>query len=172
MPELQIRPLVADDWSSVHKIYCDGISTGNATFEASPPDWEHFDAGKLTAGRLVAIDRPTGMIIGWTALAPISARAVYRGVAEHSIYIAAGARGCGVGRQLLTSMIIAADRAGIWTIQSSIFPENSVSLRLHQAVGFRTVGRRERIARMTHGPWAGRWRDTILIERRSTSTGR
>ncbi|WP_368499937.1 N-acetyltransferase family protein [Herbiconiux sp. A18JL235] len=162
-----IRPMTAADWPAVEAIYRAGIATGNATFEAEPPSWEHFDAGKLHAGRLVAT-AGTGAVLGWVAASPVSAREVYRGVVEHSVYVAPAASGKGVGRQLVDAFISAAEGAGIWTIQSSIFPENTASLALHDRAGFRRIGTRERIALMTYGPWAGQWRDTILIERRST----
>ena len=165
-----IRPLTSDDWPGVHQIYTEGIATGNATFEAEPPDWERFDGSKHTYGRLVAVDQ-SKTILGWTAVAPTSTRHVYRGVVEHSVYVARGAQGHGVGRLLLHAMAEACEAAGAWTIQSAIFPENAASLALHQAVGFRVVGRRERIAQMTYGPWAGQWRDTIVIERRSQQAG-
>lgn len=167
LPAALIRPMAAADWPDVRRIYAAGIATGNATFESQPPDWDRFDTDRLTAGRLVAIDE-SQTVIGWVALSPTSSRPVYRGVVEHSVYIDERARGRGVGRRLLTAMIEAADNAGIWTIQSSIFAENTASLTLHATLGFRTVGRRERIAEMSHGPWAGQWRDTILIERRSS----
>ena len=159
-----IRPMLSEDWAAVETIYRDGIATGHATFEAEPPTWEAFDAGKLDVGRLVAVDRE--QILGWAALSKVSARPVYRGVVEHSVYIAATARGRGVGSRLLAALIAAADDADLWMIQSSIFPENTASLALHDRAGFRRVGTRERIAQMTYGPEAGRWRDTILIERR------
>ncbi|AYG05321.1 N-acetyltransferase family protein [Gryllotalpicola protaetiae] len=156
--------MTAADWPAVHAIYAEGIATGNATFESEPPAWEKFDSGKLPAPRLVAdLD---GEIVGWVAASPTSARAVYRGVVEHSVYVSAPARGNGIGGALLDAFIEAADAAGIWTIQSSIFPENTASLALHASRGFRTVGTRERIAQMGYGPWEGYWRDTVLIERR------
>ncbi|MGK9148488.1 GNAT family N-acetyltransferase [Plantibacter flavus] len=163
-----VRSLVAADWSSVEAIYREGIAIGNATFEAEPPSWEQFDAGKLTIGRLVAVHE-SGTVLGWVAASPVSAREVYRGVVEHSVYVASAAAGRGVGTQLLAGFIDAAEAAGIWTIQSSVFPENTASLALHDKAGFRIVGRRERIARMSYGPWAGHWRDTVLIERRASS---
>ena len=159
-----IRPMTPEDWAAVETIYREGIATGHATFETEPPTWEAFDAGKLDVGRLVAVDRE--QILGWAALSKVSTRPVYRGVVEHSVYIAAAARGRGVGSTLLAALIAAADDADLWTIQSSIFPENTASLALHDRAGFRRVGIRERIAQMTYGPEAGRWRDTILIERR------
>ncbi|WP_203136501.1 GNAT family N-acetyltransferase [Microbacterium sp. JZ31] len=153
------------DWPIVERIYREGIDTGEATFETEPPSWKAFDAGRLPKPRLVAVDE-TDRILGWAAASQVSVRAVYRGVIEHSIYIAAEARGRGVGRILLEAFVEAADEAGFWTIQSSIFPENVASLRLHEAAGFREVGRRERIAQAQLGPRAGEWRDTVLIERR------
>lgn len=162
--------MTGDDWPSVRRIYTEGIATGNATFEAEPPDWERFDSGKLAYGRLVAVDQDQ-TIIGWAAVAPTSTRDAYRGVVEHSVYVAGSAQGRGVGRLVLQAMIKECEAAGAWTIQSAIFPENTASLALHQSVGFRVVGRRERIARMAHGPWAGQWRDTIVIERRSRHAG-
>ncbi len=157
--------MTAADWPIVERIYREGIDTGEATFETEPPSWPTFDSGKLPEPRLVAVDE-AGHILGWAAASRVSARAVYRGVIEHSIYIAAEARGRGVGHLLLADFLAAADEAGFWTIQASIFPENVASLRLHAAAGFREVGRRERIARAQLGPQAGRWRDTVLIERR------
>ncbi|MGY4856329.1 N-acetyltransferase family protein [Cryobacterium sp. AP23] len=156
----------ARDWPAVETIYREGIDSGNATFEATPPSWDSFDAGKLEVGRLVAIDE-ADTVLGWIAASPVSARETYRGVVEHSVYVAAESAGSGVGKQLLNGFIQAAEMAGIWTIQSSIFPENPASLALHENAGFRTVGRRERIALMTYGPWEGQWRDTILVERRA-----
>jgi len=159
-----VRAMLPEDWEQVEAIYREGIATGHATFEAEPPTWEAFDAEKLDVGRLVAVDGD--LFLGWTALSSVSARPVYRGVVEHSLYIAAAARGQGIGTLLLGALLIAADEAGLWTIQSSIFPENTASLALHDRAGFRRVGTRERIAQMTYGPAAGAWRDTILIERR------
>jgi L-amino acid N-acyltransferase YncA len=153
------------DWASVESIYREGIATGNATFEAEPPTWPAFDSGKLDWGRLVAEDA-AGAIIGWVAAASVSSREVYRGVVEHSVYVAGHARGQGAGAALLDAFLTAADDAGVWTVQSSIFPENRASLALHDRAGFRRVGHRERIALMTYGPWSGQWRDTVLVERR------
>lgn len=162
---ISVRPMSAADWPSVESIYREGIATGEATFETETPSWQAFDAGKLPSPRLVAVDED-GTVLGWAAASPVSSRAAYRGVIEHSVYVAEAARGRGVGRVLLEAFVAAADEAGYWTIQSSIFPENVASLRLHAASGFREVGRRERIARSQLGPNAGRWRDTVFIERR------
>ena len=165
MIRVGIRPMTPADWPAVEHIYREGIATGHATFEAEPPDWDGFDSGKLPDLRLVATDTD-GLVVGWAAASPVSSRPVYRGVVEHSIYIADAAREQRAGAALLEAFIAAADTAGIWTIQSSIFPENTASLRLHDRHGFRTVGTRERIALMGYGPLAGTWRDTVLIERR------
>jgi len=165
MSGVLIRAMTATDWTAVESIYREGIATGNATFEAEPPTWAAFDSGKLVLGRLVAEDA-AGFVIGWVAASPVSSREVYRGVVEHSVYVANKARGRGAGAALLDAFLRAADSAGVWTVQSSIFPENPASLALHDRAGFRRVGHRERIALMTYGPWAGQWRDTILVERR------
>ncbi len=163
--DVRIRPMRANDWAAVEAIYRAGIATGNATFEAEPPSWGQFDAGKLDVGRLVAVD-DRDVISGWVAASPVSTREVYRGVVEHSVYVDPAAAGRGVGRRLVEAFLSAVQDAGVWTIQSSIFPENAASLALHDRAGFRRVGTRERIALMTYGPWAGRWRDTVLIEYR------
>ena len=166
-----IRGMDAADWPAVERIFAEGIAGGEATFEIETPPWESFDSGKLATPRLVAEDPSTG-VVGWVAASVVSSRAVYRGVVEHSVYVSDDARGRGVGAALLDAFVTAADEAGIWTIQSSVFPENVASLRLHERAGFRVVGRRERIARSRLGPHAGQWRDTILIERRSLVSGR
>ncbi len=149
-----------DDWPAVEAIYAAGIATGDATFETSPPSWEEFDRARLREHRLVAVEG--GEIVGWAALAPTSARDCYAGVVEHSVYVAENARGRGAGRALMEALVAGADGAGLWTIQTSIFPENAASVALHERLGFRIVGRRERIARL-----GGVWRDTVLLERRS-----
>ena len=164
-----VRPLKAADWPSVEAIYAEGIATGQATFETAPPTWESFDSSRLAALRFVTVDE--NGILGWAAASPTSSRPVYRGVVEHSVYVGSAARGRGLGHLLLGALIDAAEAEGIWTIQSGVFPENAHSLALHAAHGFRIVGRRERVAKMSYGPLAGVWRDTILIERRSDSVG-
>ena len=161
---VEIRPLTPADWPAVERIYAEGIATGNATFETAPPTWEEFDAGRLPGHRLVAVE--DGRVVGWAALSPTSKRECYAGVAEHSVYVTEDARGRGTGRALLGALVAGADAAGVWTIQTSIFPENEVSLALHERAGFRVVGRRERIAKLD-----GEWRDTLLIERRSPLVG-
>lgn len=167
---IRIRPMTPADWPKVEAIFAAGIAAGEATFETATPTWEQFDAGRIRDARLVAVD-DAGTVIGWAAASPVSRRAVYRGVIEHSVYIDPDHHGEGLGRRLLDAFIDAAEEAGYWTIQASIFPENTVSLRLHERAGFRIVGRRERIARSQRGPHAGRWRDTILVERRSVRKG-
>jgi phosphinothricin acetyltransferase len=157
------------DWPAVRRIYQEGIDTGHATFESAAPDWSSFDGSRLHAHRFVAETAQHG-VAGWAAVSAVSSREVYAGVVEHSVYVAAEARGLGLGRALLQALIDSTEAAGIWTIQSTIFPENGPSLLIHQAAGFRMVGRRDRIARMAHGPAAGQWRDTLLFERRSTRT--
>ena len=146
--------------AQVLEIYRLGIATGHATFETEPPSWPAFTAGRLPAHRFVALDGDR--VLGWTACSAVSDRCVYSGVVEHSVYVHPGARGRGVGRALLRALIDSTERAGIWTIQSGVFPENTASLALHHACGFRTVGTRERVGRH-HGAW----RDVILLERRS-----
>lgn len=148
------------DWSTVRDIYRQGIESGNATFELETPDWERWHNGHLTSPRLIA--RDDFHILGWAALSPISSRSVYRGVAEVSVYVAAEARGSGVGTALLKYLIAASEHAGIWTLQAGIFPENQVSIGIHLRCGFRKVGRRERM-----GELQGVWRDVVLLERRS-----
>jgi L-amino acid N-acyltransferase YncA len=165
--EVRIEPLLPADWPAVAAIYAEGIATGNATFETEVPSWERWDASHLAGHRLVARAGPAGRILAWAALAPVSDRCAYAGVAENSIYVADAARGLGVGRRLLTAIVEGAERAGIWTVQTGIFPENEVSLALHRRCGFRVVGVRERV-----GQLHGRWRDVVFLERRSTVAGR
>jgi L-amino acid N-acyltransferase YncA len=160
-----IRPMTAADWPAVAAIYAEGIATGQATFETEVPAWERWDTGHLPEHRLVAVDAD-GVVLGWAALAPISSRAVYAGVVENSVYVAAAARGHGIGRALLRRLVESTEQAGIWTLQTGIFPENTASLALHESVGFRLVGRRERI-----GQQHGRWRDVLFLERRSSVAG-
>ncbi|AEE47757.1 GNAT family N-acetyltransferase [Cellulomonas fimi] len=159
-------PLRAEHWPDVARIYAAGIATGHATFAADVPTWEAFDAGRLADHRFVAL-ADDGTVLGWVAASPVSDRCVYSGVVEHSVYVDDAARGRGVGRALLDALLASTDAAGVWTVQSGVFPENAASLALHAAAGFRAVGTRERLGRMTHGPLAGQWRDVVLLERRS-----
>ncbi|MYS17703.1 GNAT family N-acetyltransferase [Streptomyces sp. SID4982] len=151
--------------AQVLEIYRLGIDGGDATFETAPPTWDQFDAAKLPGHRHVALD-DTGTVLGWVAVVPVSDGCAYAGVVEHSVYVRPGARGRGIAAALLRELITSTEGAGIWTIQSGVFPENSASLALHRSAGFRVIGTRERIGRL-HGVW----RDVILIERRSPSAG-
>lgn len=168
MSDFDIRKLTPTDWESVERIFAEGIATGHATFEAEPPSWQRFNDGKVEHSRLVAVD-PSGEILGWVAASPVSSRPVYSGVVEHSVYVSNTARGRGVGAALLDAFLVSAEANGVWTVQSSIFPENTASLTLHARFGFVEVGRRDRIAKMTYGPLAGQWRDTLLLERRKAN---
>jgi L-amino acid N-acyltransferase YncA len=160
----EILPLTADHWPGVKAIVEDGIAMGDATFETATPGWAAWDRDHLPDHRLVAaLD---GQVVGWAALSPVSERCVYAGVAEDSVYVAAAATGRGVGRALLERLVAGADAAGIWTVQAGIFPENQASLALHRRCGFRTVGVRERLGKL-----GGRWRDVVLLERRSPLVG-
>lgn len=165
-----LRAMEPDDAEAVLAIYGEGIATGHATFQETVPDFQVWDRAHLSAPRLVA--ECGGRVAGWAALAPVSARPVYRGVAEVSVYVAEAARGRGVGDRLMAGLVERAEALGFWTLQAGIFPENTSSLELHRRHGFRAVGVRERIGRMTFGPMAGRWRDVVLLERRSTVAGR
>ena len=162
---MNLLPLTADHWPAVRAIYAEGMATGTATFATEPPAWEAWDTSHLPACRLVAADE-AATVLGWAALSPVSSRCVYAGVAEVSVYVAAAARGRGVGLALMKALVAESERNGLWTLQAGIFPENTASLRLHEAVGFRQVGRRERI-----GQLRGVWHDTLLLERRSAMVG-
>lgn len=163
-PSVTVDAMAASDWPDVSAIYLEGIATGNATFETLAPNWEQWDRAHLPVGRLVA--RSGRTISGWVALSKVSQRSCYAGVAEMSVYVATWARSQGVGDALMKAAIIASEAAGIWTLQGTVFPENKASLRLCAANGFREVGRRERI-----GKRKGKWRDTVLVERRSKVVG-
>ena len=148
------------DWEQVRSIYLEGLAGGNSTFETEAPSWERWDEGHHQFARLVARDGEK--ILGWAALSPVSKRVVYRGVAEVTVYVSESARGQGIGRALLEALIDESERNAVWTLQASIFPENTASVQLHLRCGFREVGRRERIAMLNSV-----WRDTLLFERRS-----
>lgn len=158
------RPMRPEDWPAVAAVYAEGIATGNATFETDVPAYEQWDGGHLAGHRFVA--ELDGTVVGWVAASPVSTRCAYAGVAEHSVYVAGSARGRGVGRLLLAALIDSTERGGIWTLQTGIFPENEPSLALHRSAGFRVLGVRERPGRL-----AGRWRDVVVLERRSTVAG-
>jgi L-amino acid N-acyltransferase YncA len=158
--DLEVRAMRPDDWPQVVDIYEAGIATGDATFETEAPPWDSWDGGHLPQPRLVA--SRAGAVVGWAALSPVSERCVYQGVAEVSVYVDPETAGQGVGRALLGALVDASESAGIWTLQTGIFPENTASLALHQGCGFRIVGRREKIGQM-----GDRWRDVVFLERRS-----
>ena len=161
---MQITTLLPAHWDSVKKIYEEGISTGNATFQTSAPSWDEWDAAHSAKARLIVIDNDE--ILGWAAITPVSGRCVYAGVGEVSVYISSQARGRGIGKHLLQALITESEKENFWTLQAGIFPENKASLAIHSACGFRIIGTRERIGKMN-----GVWRDTVLLERRSNKTG-
>jgi phosphinothricin acetyltransferase len=161
---VSVEKMLPAHWPEVRAVYLEGVATGDATFETEAPDWERWDASHLRACRLVAL---TGdRVAGWAALSPVSTRRVYAGVAEVSVYVGAEFRGRGLGRLLLSALVGESESEGIWTLQAGIFPENGASVALHRSCGFREVGRRERVGKLR-----GRWRDTILLERRSQTVG-
>jgi phosphinothricin acetyltransferase len=162
--QIVIEAMRPEDWDQIREIYLQGIATGNATFEISAPDFTAWDKAHFPFARLVA--RTGDTIAGWAAVSPVSERCCYAGVADLSVYVAADNRGGGTGRKLLRALIDESERNGIWTLQAGIFPENAASLAVHRQCGFREVGRRQRIGKL-HGVW----RDTILLERRSTKVG-
>jgi L-amino acid N-acyltransferase YncA len=159
---VEIRAMRTEDADAVLAIYQAGLDGGQAGFETTAPTWDRFDAGKLPDHRHVATEPASGGLLGWVAASAVSARPVYAGVVEHSVYVDPAAQGRGVGRRLLQALVDSTEAAGVWTIQSGVFPENTASLALHEAAGFRVIGTRERIGRHH-----GRWRDVMLIERRS-----
>jgi len=161
-----IRPMRAGDARGVMAVYQAGLDTGLASFETAAPSWQEFDAVKLPLHRHVAASTATGQVLGWTAAWPVSVRRAYAGVIEHSIYVDPRHHGRGIGGALLAALIASSEDAGIWTVQSGVFPENTASLALHERAGFRVVGVRERV-----GCHHGRWRDVVAIERRSRVTG-
>jgi phosphinothricin acetyltransferase len=159
--DVSCRSLTAEDWPDVKAIYEEGIASGDATFERAAPPWPDWDAAHLSSCRIVALSGD-GRMVGWAALSPVSSRCVYTGVAEVSVYVTSSARGRGVGTRLLTTLVERSEANGLWTLQAGIFPENTASVTLHERCGFRIVGRRERLGQM-----GGRWRDVLLLERRS-----
>ena len=161
---LRVEQMLAGHWEDVRAVYVEGLATGDATFETEAPDWPRWDASHLPCCRLVAL--ADGRVAGWAALGRVSAREVYAGVAEVSVYVGGAFRGQGVGRALLEALVRESEAAGLWTLQASVFPENAASVALHLSCGFREVGRRERVGRL-----GGRWRDTLLLERRSGVVG-
>lgn len=165
MRDVHIKAMKPTDWTAVAKIYAEGIATGFATFESKVPDYRAWSAAHIKTCRLVA--KFNKSVIGWAALSPVSGRCVYGGVAEVSIYVGKDARGLGVGRLLMERLIMESEKAGYWTLQSGIFPENKASIILHEKTGFRFLGKRERIGKTIDGVW----KDNLLFERRSKIVG-
>jgi phosphinothricin acetyltransferase len=167
---VQIAPLTEDHWPAIAAIHREGIATGMATFDVAPAQsWAEWREGRISESCIIAVRE--GYVVGWAAFSATSRRACYAGVAEVSVYVAASVRGAGIGSLLLGDLIVRSEALGIWTLQATIFPENTASLRLHARHGFRVVGRRERIGQMRWGTLAGMWRDTLLLERRSMVVG-
>jgi L-amino acid N-acyltransferase YncA len=158
---IEIRALGPNDWPDVAAIYTAGIATGNATFETEAPTWEAWNTNHRADLGFVAVDGTR--VVGWVAAGSVSDRCCYGGVVEHSVYVDPDYQGNGIGRALLSFLIERSEAAGVWTIQTGIFPENTASIALHQACGFRIVGRRERLGQLN-----GTWRDVLLLERRAT----
>jgi len=161
---LQTRKMEASDWGAVSEIYKEGIATGFATFETDIPSYESWDSAHMNSCRIVATENDN--VLGWAALSPVSSRCVYGGVAEVSVYVGSDSRGKGVGRLLMENLIEESESEGLWTIQSGIFPENKGSIELHKKVGFRYIGKRERVGKLD-----GKWKDNLLFERRSETVG-
>jgi L-amino acid N-acyltransferase YncA len=161
---IEIKPMEPHHWNEVRRIYEEGLSTGNATFQTTAPEWEDWNKAHIQTGRLVAFEN--GIIVGWAALTSVSDRCVYGGVAEISVYVAESTRGKGIGKNLLKSLIENSEANKFWTLQAGIFPENIASIKIHEANGFRMIGKREKIGQMN-----GIWRDTVLLERRSNTVG-
>ena len=162
---IHIRAMNPEDWKQVSKIYEEGIATGYATFETRIPDYNSWDADHVKSCRLVAEEQE--IVIGWAALSPVSGRCVYGGVAEVSVYVSHKARGKGIGKKLMQTLIKESEQHGYWTLQSGIFPENESSIKLHETVGFRFLGKREKVGKTHHGIW----KDNLLFERRSKKIG-
>jgi L-amino acid N-acyltransferase YncA len=167
LDQLTVSQLTVDDWPSVARIYAAGIAGGNATFEHTVPTWEDWSGARVSEPCLLARDDRNGQVIGWAALSPVSYREVYRGVGSVSIYVDPKQAGKGIGRLLLTELIVASEQAGFWTLEAGIFPENAASIALHERCGFVLVGTRRRVGQMRDG----RWRDVLLYERRSQTVG-
>lgn len=164
MTTIQSRKMLASDWEMVSKIYAEGIATGFATFETETPTYESWNVAHMSSCRIVAIENEK--ILGWVALSPVSSRCVYGGIGEVSVYVGINNRSKGIGRLLMKKLIQESEAEGLWTIQSGIFPENKSSIELHKKLGFRYIGKRERIGKLH-----GEWKDNLLFERRSTQVG-
>jgi L-amino acid N-acyltransferase YncA len=162
--QVKIQQMIKEDWEAVHEIYVEWIHTGNATFDTEPPTWEEWDKGHVKTCRLVA--QLGEQVVGWAALSQSTHKKAYRGVAEISIYVSKASSGMGVGTKILEEMVKVSEKAGFWTLQALIFPENTASIKLHLRFGFDIVGTRKRVGQLN-----GVWRDVVLLERRSTLVG-
>ena len=162
---MKFQELTSKHWPQVKDIYEQGIATGNATFQSASPSWEEWDSSHVKTSRIVLIEND--IVLGWAAITPVSGRCVYEGVGEVSVYVAANAQGRGLGKALLQELIKQSEAAGFWTLTAGIFPENQGSLKIHEKAGFKVLGIRERIGKMN-----GKWRDTVLLERRSSVVGK
>ena len=161
---MNIEPLRIEHWPEVKSIYEKGIATGHATFQTAAPEWEEWDRSHVSSPRLVMVSN--NKVIAWSALTPVSGRCVYAGVAEVSVYVDPESQGKGIGKQILQQLILESEQHGFWTLQAGIFPENKASLKIHEQLGFRILGEREKIGKMN-----GVWRNTVLLERRSKIAG-
>jgi L-amino acid N-acyltransferase YncA len=161
---MEIKPIQETNCPAIAEIYLQGIATGHATFQTEAPEWSVWDKSHLSFCRLGAFEN--GEMLGWAALSPVSSRSVYEGVAEVSIYVVSNARGKGIGKKLFAQLIKESEENGLWTLQSGIFPENIASIKLHEDMGFRKIGYREKIGNMN-----GVWRDNVIMERRSKIVG-
>ncbi|MGI9551336.1 MAG: GNAT family N-acetyltransferase [Aurantibacter sp.] len=162
--DITIKPMELSDWASISQIYVEGIATGFATFEKEIPSFEAWDSAHMKCCRLVAV-KDSG-VLGWAALSPVSSRCVYGGIGEVSVYVGKNSRGMGIGKLLMDALIQESEKEGLWTLQSGIFPENQGSIKLHEQVGFRFIGKRERVGKLD-----GVWKDNLLFERRSKIVG-
>ncbi|MFV1850803.1 MAG: N-acetyltransferase family protein [Thalassospira sp.] len=165
-----IRAMTPDDGDRVVDIYGRAIKSGHATFQENPGNWADWDAGHMPECRLVAVNED-GQVVGWAGLSGVSSRCVYRGVAEISVYVDPDCQAQGIGKSLLRALISASEAEGIWSLEAGIFPENDASLAIHKSLGFEPVGRRRGLGRMSYGPMAGKWRDVMLLQRRSETVG-
>lgn len=161
---MKVRTMIDSDWPKVCEIYAEGIATGYATFEKELPSYDHWDKNHLSSCRIVAENNK--IILGWAALSPVSSRCVYGGIAEVSVYVSKDARGLGIGKKLMETLIDQSEKQGLWTLQAGVFPENKGSIKLHERVGFRRIGRREKVGKLN-----GAWKDNLLFERRSKIVG-
>lgn len=171
LTDITLRRPEPSDAAGIAAIDAEGLATGHATFRDTPHDWNSFGASFMTERGLALIAEDSGAVLAWAGVSPTSTRPVYHGVGEVSIYVSAIRRGQGLGHRLLTEIVSASESAGYWTLVAQIFPENEASLSLHAALGFGVVGTRTKLGKMSYGPFKGRWRDAVMLERRSDLIG-